>query len=293
MSVPKQSEPSLGYVFLVFYFGRMPWAVLIALCAASALVPILFTPLQSVANQMATAVMGTSAFPRSLLLIMIYTPTFAVYASTNLATFVFGSRLRTLFRSSFYRIDLQQTPLTRAQLFDSLASIAVPSSIAIAVGEIIASTISQIVRLGGVFASGFRLELALYPRLYRIEAMAGVQFDFLQILFAGITLNVVRVFEIALLLLAGTFAFVSTLRIEAAFLRTCMAVLFIAGLNAAITILHTETLLPFDVSIARKGFVVDTQVFIDFAFTLSLLNFLTSAMRTRFISAPLAIEQDP
>lgn len=252
---------------------------------------MLLTPVQYLINLLASSVINASVLPPSIIFILVYTPSYALFASTNLATVIFGVRLRGLFRSSFYRADLRQTPVTRAQIFDSILAIAIPAALILVFGEIISATLSFILRNLGNFLRDFRLEYILYPRIVRIEAMAAMRFEFYQTLFAAASLNAVRVFEIALMLVAGVSAFVSAKRIEVAILRTFLAVFLIAFLNTISTAIHSWVILPLDIAIAKLGFVIDTQVFIDFAFTAPLLYFLTKTLRTRFVAGPLEIEE--
>jgi hypothetical protein len=245
------STPTLTTVFLTHQFGSAPWAWLFGICIASATFPVLLTPVQYLINLLASSVINASVLPPSIIFILVYTPSYALFASTNLATVIFGVRLRGLFRSSFYRADLRQTPVTRAQIFDSILAIAIPAALILVFGEIISATLSFILRNLGNFLRDFRLEYILYPRIVRIEAMAAMRFEFYQTLFAAAsTLNAVRVIENALLLVAGSRR-VRRARgaSNSAILRTVRSRCFVIAIHqrGGRPRFHTYLLLPIDI----------------------------------------------
>lgn len=239
-----------------------------------------------------SALMNASVVPSYLVVVAFSTLFFALYASTNVAAFILGARIRGLFRSSFYTSDLRQTPVSRAQIIDSLLAIAIPAAFVIVLGEIAFAVVSQLFRTGASFFTVFRPELILYPRLPRIEAITSMKFNSAQVLFAASTLNSVRIVENALLLVVTVSAFASARRINSAIFRAVAATFVIGFINAVVGTFHTFLLLPIDLDFARRGFVIDSQVFVDLFVQAPLLLLAVVYVRSRFIAAPLAVEAE-
>ncbi len=278
-----------SHALLMRMFGDLAWPLPAGICVLSALfLPSLLFANRSPRSSDVEIFSVISDSP--VFAVVLYTILIGLAAPTNFATLIIGFRIRFLLASRICRESPGTTLIARRHFVDSLIGIGIVATSLIAASEVV---YDFFYRTNGYTVADLRPELVIFPRLSRIEESLGTRFDLSDVWFAAMTMNFNRIVEVALFLTVSVGLLVGARTKLGGVFNAIAAVFAIACINALNGIVHTMFLYPFELKQASRGFMIDTLSFIDLIVNGLLLASILMAFRTRFISSPLAIEQDP